>query len=360
MWLYCFGRFHEGRRALCGRRLRCATRSTRGSSPEEFKRQSGALRRREARRRRCASTIWAGERCAALGEAGPRGQAPAPRAADGTARGVEAARARARERAAADGGRCFKTSGADIRTKVTVIAADARRYPVSARCRILGVPRSTYYHMLAHPPRPKAPEPISRTWSAPSGPAAEYGARRLKIVLARSGVVASRRRICRIMRENGLASAYSGRAPRGGRGPAQPPSAGNVLARRFDGHPRAPPGGRPHLRPRRRLVVLRLPPGRPVQPRDRRQLVRAAQGRAPGQGGVLERGLPARRSRDVPQRRRVGVLQRGDRRAALGLRHREVGFAPPATPTTTQWSSRRTGCSSESWCGGAPSPRRSI
>ena len=39
------------------------------------------------------------------------------------------------------------------------------------------------------------------------------------------------------MRENGLASAYSGRAPRGGRGPAQPPSAGNVLARRFDGHP---------------------------------------------------------------------------------------------------------------------------
>ena len=28
MWLYCFGRFHEGRRALCGRRLRCATRST--------------------------------------------------------------------------------------------------------------------------------------------------------------------------------------------------------------------------------------------------------------------------------------------------------------------------------------------
>lgn len=96
--------------------------------------------------------------------------------------------------------------------------------------------------------------------------------------------------------------------------------------------PAHPPGGRPHLRPRRRLVVLRLPPGRPVQPRDSRQLVRAAQGRAPGQGGVLERGLPARRSRDVPQRRRVGVLQRGDRRAALGLRHREVGLAPRQPP----------------------------
>ena len=38
------------------------------------------------------------------------------------------------------------------------------------------------------------------------------------------------------MRENGLASAYSGRAPRGGARPAQPPSAENVLARGFDGH----------------------------------------------------------------------------------------------------------------------------
>ena len=40
------------------------------------------------------------------------------------------------------------------------MAADARRYPVSAQCRILGVPRSTYYRMLARPPRPKAPDPI--------------------------------------------------------------------------------------------------------------------------------------------------------------------------------------------------------
>ena len=43
---------------------------------------------------------------------------------------------------------------------MTVIAANARRCPVSAKCRILGVPRSTYYRMLAHPPRPKAPDPI--------------------------------------------------------------------------------------------------------------------------------------------------------------------------------------------------------
>ena len=38
------------------------------------------------------------------------------------------------------------------------------------------------------------------------------------------------------MRENGLSSSYSGRAPKGGARPAQPPSAENVLARAFDGH----------------------------------------------------------------------------------------------------------------------------
>ena len=43
---------------------------------------------------------------------------------------------------------------------MTVIAANAGRYPVSAQCRILGVPRSTYYHMLANPPAPPAPDPI--------------------------------------------------------------------------------------------------------------------------------------------------------------------------------------------------------
>lgn len=41
----------------------------------------------------------------------------------------------------------LKTGSADIRTKVTVIAANAGRYPISAQCEILGVPRSTYYAM---------------------------------------------------------------------------------------------------------------------------------------------------------------------------------------------------------------------
>ena len=122
-----------------------------------------------------------------------------------------------------------------------MIAANARRYPVSAQCRVLGVPRSTYHHMLARPPRPKPPDPIGPdVLGAFEASRGGYGARRPKVALERSGITAPRRRICRIMRENGLSSSCSGRAPKGGARPARPPSAENVLARAFDGHaPRA-------------------------------------------------------------------------------------------------------------------------
>ena len=124
---------------------------------------------------------------------------------------------------------------------MTVMAANARRCPVSAQCRILGVPRSAYCRMLAHPPRPKAPDPIEPDVPGAFGASrGGYGARRLKVALERAGIAASRRRICRIMREDGLSSACSGRAPKGGDRPVQSPSAENVLARSFDGRaPRA-------------------------------------------------------------------------------------------------------------------------
>lgn len=121
------------------------------------------------------------------------------------------------------------------------MAADARRHPASARRGIPGAPRSTHHRMLAHPPRPKAPGPIGPdVLGAFEASRGGCGARRPKVALERSGIVASRRRICRIMGENGLSSSYSGRAPRGGDRPVQPPSAESVLARSFDGRaPRA-------------------------------------------------------------------------------------------------------------------------
>ena len=120
---------------------------------------------------------------------------------------------------------------------MTVIAANAGRYPVSAQCRMLGVPRSTYYWMLAHPERERPRDPISDDVArAFEEGFREYGAPKIKRVLERRGIVASRRRITRIMHENGLVSAYSRKKYRSpGSKPNEAPLP-NLLDRRFDGH----------------------------------------------------------------------------------------------------------------------------
>ena len=116
------------------------------------------------------------------------------------------------------------------------MAASAGRYPISAQRRILGAPRSTYYHMPASPPAPPAPDPmepdVPGAFGAPRG---GHGARGLEVALARSGITASGRRICRILGENGPSGAYSGRGPGPSR-PAAPPGAADALGGGLDGH----------------------------------------------------------------------------------------------------------------------------
>ena len=55
------------------------------------------------------------------------------------------------QRTVGDGGGRFRTSGAGIRAKVAVIRANASRCPISARCGMLGVPRSACCWMIEHP-----------------------------------------------------------------------------------------------------------------------------------------------------------------------------------------------------------------
>lgn len=116
------------------------------------------------------------------------------------------------------------------------MAANADRYPVSARREILGVPRSTYYYLRSRPEPPPAPDPVEPDVLAVHAESkGRYGARKVKASLERRGVVASRRRISRIMRGNGLSSAYGRRRFRAHPGKpneAEPP---NVLDRSFDG-----------------------------------------------------------------------------------------------------------------------------
>lgn len=121
------------------------------------------------------------------------------------------------------------------------MAANADRCPVSAQRGILGVPRSTHYCLRPRPEPPPAPDPVEPDPVEPDVLAVHaeskgrYGARKAKAPLERRGVVASRRRISRIMRENGLSSAYGRnrfKAHPGKPNEAEPP---NALDRSFDG-----------------------------------------------------------------------------------------------------------------------------
>lgn len=117
-----------------------------------------------------------------------------------------------------------------------MISANSGKYPVSAQCEILGVPRSTYYWMASHPVADAAPDPITdAVVKVFNENRRQYGAPKIKQGLARMGITASRRRIKRIMNENGLVSAYSQRKHR--LRPDKPNDADvpNLVARRFDG-----------------------------------------------------------------------------------------------------------------------------
>ena len=117
------------------------------------------------------------------------------------ARAERTGRAGEAQQAVGDGGGRFRTSGAGIRTKAGVIRANAARYPISARCGIPGVPRSTCYWMTGHPGTERA-DPIAGDVRAVRRDGRErYGARKIKAALERRGVTASRRRI-------GLATMY--------------------------------------------------------------------------------------------------------------------------------------------------------
>lgn len=122
---------------------------------------------------------------------------------------------------------------------MTVIAANADRYPASAQCEILGVARSTYYSMRLRAEGPKSPDPIERdVIAAHEASHGRYGARKIKAALSRAGITASRRRICRIMRENSLVSAYGSKRFKRHRDVPNGADVPNAVARRFGG--RAP------------------------------------------------------------------------------------------------------------------------
>ena len=101
----------------------------------------------------------------------------------------------------------FKTSGADLRTKVNVIKANAHKYSVSAMCRVLQVNRSSYYYEAKQKPDESGlASEITQIFRASRN---NYGTRKIKKELMDAGKQVSRRRIGRIMKQEGLVSNYT-------------------------------------------------------------------------------------------------------------------------------------------------------
>ena len=122
-----------------------------------------------------------------------------------------------------------------------MIAANADRYPASAQCETLGAPRSTYCYLRPRPEPPPAPDPVEPdVLAAHAESKGRYGARKVEASPGRRGVVASRRRISRIMRGNGPSGACGRKRFRAHPGKPNEAELPNALDRSFDGHaPRA-------------------------------------------------------------------------------------------------------------------------
>ena len=88
-----------------------------------------------------------------------------------------------------------------------MIKANAHKYSVSAMCRVLQVNRSSYYYEAKQ--KPNEPELSSEIIEIFKASRNNYGTRKIKKELMKTGKQVSRRRIGRIMKENGLVSNYT-------------------------------------------------------------------------------------------------------------------------------------------------------
>jgi len=88
-----------------------------------------------------------------------------------------------------------------------VIRQNAHKYSVSAMCNVLQINRSTYYYeSILQPADSSVEEAVVQIFEDNRR---VYGTRKIKVELRKLGMVVSRRRIGRLMKKNGLVSAYT-------------------------------------------------------------------------------------------------------------------------------------------------------
>ena len=88
-----------------------------------------------------------------------------------------------------------------------MIRAKAHKYSVSAMCKVLNIPRSTYYYEAKQKPvQDNLAAEIREIFRQSRN---NYGTRKIKKELAKKEYTVSRRRIGRIMKQEGLVSSYT-------------------------------------------------------------------------------------------------------------------------------------------------------
>ena len=88
-----------------------------------------------------------------------------------------------------------------------MVRNNQHKYSISALCHVLQLPRSTYYYEATVKQSEDQLSTIIQDIF--HGSRQNDGTRKIKVELKKQGHVVSRRRIARIMRENGLVSAYT-------------------------------------------------------------------------------------------------------------------------------------------------------
>ncbi len=116
-----------------------------------------------------------------------------------------------------------------------MIKANAHKYSVSAMCRVLQIPRSTfYYEAKAKQDESELTVNIIDIFKASRN---NYGTRKIKSDLKDRNLIASRRRIGRIMKQEGLVSSYTTAQFRPQKDTCNESKIENVVDRQFNKQP---------------------------------------------------------------------------------------------------------------------------
>ena len=113
-----------------------------------------------------------------------------------------------------------------------MIKANAHKYSVSAMCKVLQIPKSTYYYKSKG--RKNVPEIQKNIVDIFMENRNNYGTRKIKKELAKLGIIASRRRIGKVMKENGLVSNYTVAKFRPHKTSCNESKVANVVNRKFN------------------------------------------------------------------------------------------------------------------------------